>query len=191
MSAEWWQQVSKVHNVYASELSTSDKVVRLIWSVTYTFAFRPSPRIAFGWRRLLLRSFGARIGSGTKIYRTVEFFNPANAALGCNVIIGPNVDFYNVATITVEDGAIISQHAHLCSATHDYQSADFALIRKPIRIGSKAWVCAGAFVGPGITVNDGGVVAARAVVTSDVAAWTVVGGNPAKYIKSRNMEDAP
>ena len=59
------------------------------------------------------------------------------------------------------------------------------LTYSPILIGSQAWVAARAFVGPGVTVGEGAVVGACAVVTKDVEPWTVVAGNPAKFIKNR------
>jgi putative colanic acid biosynthesis acetyltransferase WcaF len=61
------------------------------------------------------------------------------------------------------------------------------LVTAPIRIGAGAWICAGAFVGPGVSIGDGSVVAARAVVVKDVEPWIVVGGNPAKFIKKREL----
>jgi putative colanic acid biosynthesis acetyltransferase WcaF len=61
------------------------------------------------------------------------------------------------------------------------------LVTAPIRVGEGAWVAACAFVGPGVTIGEGAVVGARAVVTKNVEAWTVVIGNPAKFIKKRMM----
>ena len=55
----------------------------------------------------------------------------------------------------------------------------------PLTIGDSAWVCADVFVAPGVTIGTGAVAAARAVVVKNVAPWTVVGGNPAKFIKNR------
>jgi putative colanic acid biosynthesis acetyltransferase WcaF len=61
------------------------------------------------------------------------------------------------------------------------------LLKPPIRIEDQAWICADAFVGPGVVVGEGAVVGARAVVTKDVAAWTVVAGNPARFVKKRAL----
>jgi putative colanic acid biosynthesis acetyltransferase WcaF len=134
---------------------------------------------------MLLRAFGAKVGRGVRVYNSVEFFHPANADLADNVIIGPNVDFYNVARITVEEQAVVSQHTHLCSATHEYCSPNFDLVPKPIIIHRQAWICAGAFVGPGVAIGEFAVVGARAVVNKDIPGWMVVAGNPAQVIKER------
>ena len=61
--------------------------------------------------------------------------------------------------------------------------------QKSLLLESKAWVAAEAFVGPGVTIGEGAVVGARAAVFKNVTPWTVVGGNPAKYIKDRVIKD--
>ena len=62
------------------------------------------------------------------------------------------------------------------------------LLKPPIGIGDQAWICADAFVGPGVVVGEGAVVGARAVVTKNVEPWTVVAGNPARFIKKRQLD---
>jgi maltose O-acetyltransferase len=57
----------------------------------------------------------------------------------------------------------------------------------PIEIGANAWVAAWSIVMPGVKVGEGAVVAAGAVVTKDIEDWTVVGGNPARFIKKRGL----
>ena len=60
------------------------------------------------------------------------------------------------------------------------------LMKPPIVIGDEVWVCADAFIGPAVTVADRAIVAAASVVVKDVSTGTIVGGNPAKYIKERS-----
>jgi putative colanic acid biosynthesis acetyltransferase WcaF len=81
----------------------------------------------------------------------------------------------------------ISQDSYLCTASHDISKIKKPLIFKPIFIGDSAWVAARAIVLPGVRVGDGAVIAAGAVVVKDVEPWTVVGGNPAKVIKKREL----
>jgi putative colanic acid biosynthesis acetyltransferase WcaF len=109
--------------------------------------------------------------------------------MGDHSCLGPHVDCYNVARIEIGEYATVSQYAYLCGATHDYMKLAMPLEPKPIHIRARAWVAAGAFVGPGITVEEGAVVGARACVFRDVPAWTVVGGNPARFIKQRTIQD--
>jgi putative colanic acid biosynthesis acetyltransferase WcaF len=61
------------------------------------------------------------------------------------------------------------------------------LLRPPIAIGPDAWICADAFVGPGITVGEGAIVGARAVAMNDVTPWSIVIGNPARQTKRREI----
>ena len=84
---------------------------------------------------------------------------------------------------------MISQDTTLCSASHDISDEMFQLVVKPIVIKDYAWVAAEAFVGMGVTIGEGAVVGARAAVFKDVEPWTVVGGNPAKYIKKRIIKE--
>lgn len=95
------------------------------------------------------------------------------------------VDCYDVAAIHVGAGATVSQGAFLCSASHDYNSKAFELLARPIHIGAQAWLAAQVFVGPGVSVGEGAVALARAVVVKDVPPWAVVAGNPAIIVKER------
>ena len=90
--------------------------------------------------------------------------------------------------ITIGANTIISQKAYLCASTHDFTKPDFPLICKPITIGDSVWVAAEAFIGPGVIIEDGGVIGARASVFKNVDSWTVVGGNPAQFIKKRVLK---
>jgi putative colanic acid biosynthesis acetyltransferase WcaF len=88
--------------------------------------------------------------------------------------------------IDIGDYAVISQGAHLCGGTHDYNSLNFQLVIKPIVIGARAWVCAEAFIHPGVVVPEGAVVGARAVVSKTlIKPWTVYAGNPAIQVGNR------
>jgi putative colanic acid biosynthesis acetyltransferase WcaF len=86
----------------------------------------------------------------------------------------------------LEEFAEVAQFVHLVTGTHDINSATFQLYTKPIRVCSHAWLAAGSFVGPGVTVHEGAVLGARGVAFRDLDAWTVYAGNPAKPIKQRH-----
>lgn len=113
---------------------------------------------------------------------------PWKLRVGDNSVIGWNVTCYNVGGISIGRNAIVSQNSHLCSAGHDHTSSTFAQTFGAITIGDYSWVCADAFVGPGVNIGEGAVVAARGVVVKDVEAWMIVGGNPAKTIKKREIK---
>lgn len=111
--------------------------------------------------------------------------------MGAHSALGDEVECYNVDRIVLEEGAIVSQQAFLCTASHDITDPARRLTTAPIRVKRSGWICAGAFVHPGVTVGEGAVVAARSVVVKDVAAWEVVAGNPARFLKARILEGRP
>ena len=164
-----------------------NKLARTVWGLVRPTAFRLSPRPLWGWRRWLLRAFGARVGRGAKVLPSAKIWLPANLTLGEYACLGEGVDCYCVAPITLGDHATVSQRAFLCAATHDPADPHMRLAAEPIAVGASAWVCAEAFVGPGVTVGEGAVVGARAVAVKDVEPWAVVVGNPAKFLRRREL----
>ena len=103
--------------------------------------------------------------------------------------LASNVDCYNVNVIKLESNVTVSQGAYLCTASHNIYSRNHELITEPITIESQAWIAADSFVGMGVTIGEGAVVGARAAVFKDVEPWTIVGGNPAKFIKKRVIKE--
>jgi putative colanic acid biosynthesis acetyltransferase WcaF len=165
-----------------------NKVGRVLWAIAWGALFRPSPRIFFGWRRLLLRIFGASLGRKTTISNSVRIWAPWNLRVGDFSSIGNYVDCYCVAPIAIGANCVVSQYTYLCAATHDYKTPRFELRTAPIFIEDGVWIAADVFIGPGVTIGKSAVVGARSSVFSDVAPWTVVAGNPACKIKQRQSE---
>ena len=140
------------------------------------------------WRCWLLRVFGAKIGAHCAVRNSCKIWQPWNLEVGDWVALSEDCDIYAVDKIKIGSRTTVSRGAFLCSASHDIASTTMELTHEPITIGSDAWVAGHAIVLPGVTIGDGAVVGAGAVVTHDVEAWTVVGGNPAKFIKRREWE---
>ena len=109
--------------------------------------------------------------------------------MGAYACLSEDVDCYTVDEIVIGDQATISQGVKLCCASHDIASKIMELTYRPIVINANAWVAGWAIILPGVTIGEGAVVAAGAVVTKDVEPWSVVGGNPAKFIKKRVLKD--
>jgi len=173
-------------NREASKYTSNEILRRLLWSFG-GLLFRFSPRPCFGWRRFILRCFGAKVGAHVNTYGSTRVYYPWNLSVGDWTAIGENALIYNLGPVAIGKKATISHGAHLCAGTHDYRDPRMPLLKPPIRIEDQAWICADAFVGPGIVVGEGAVVGARAVVMEDVTAWTVVAGNPARAIKKRQL----
>ena len=102
-------------------------------------------------------------------------------------IFGTRVQLYNLGGLEIGDHTVLSQDVYVCGGTHDYTDPTYPLVRKKNKIGSYVWVAAGAFIHPGVTIGDGAVIGARAVVTRDVEPWTVVSGHPAKVVRKREI----
>lgn len=161
---------------------------RLLWIILSTILFRPFPTKLFrSWNIFVLKMFGAKIGSKSVVYSSVRIQCPWNLSLGYNSCIGPHCVIENDDYIYIGDNAVVSQYSYLCTSSHNIYKQTHELIYSPIKIGDNAWVCAGSFLGKGITIGCGSVVAARSVVIKDVDNWTIVGGNPASFIKRRTI----
>ncbi len=177
--------LSKYHNA----LSRKTQMVRMAWSVVWGIFARPLPRsVGSGWKRFLLRLFGAKIAPTAIVYSSAKVYYPANLVMDDYACIASDVDCYNVAPIHIGANSTVSQGAYLCTAGHDITNPLNPLITAPIVIEDQAWVAAGAFISMGLTIGQGAVVGARSAVFKSVAPWAVVGGNPAKFIKERILE---
>ena len=161
------------------------RLVRALWAVIWTLGASWTPPPLHAWRAILLRAFGAKIAPNVRVYGSATIWYPANLSVGNNATIGPRVNCYSMAPITIGPNAVISQGAHLCAGTHDIDDPHFQLLAKPVVIGAHAWVAAEAFVGPGVEIGEGAVLGARAVTVKSLAPWTVHAGNPARYLRPR------
>ena len=166
--------------------SAANKMARMAWGVVWLLLYRPSPKPLHGWRRFLLRLFGARVGRSAVVHPSARIWAPWNLEIGEFGCLSPGVDCYSVDRIRIGRLATVSQYSFLCTAGHDIDSENMALTTAPITIEDHAWVAADAFVGPGVVVGEGAVVGARASVFKSVPPWTVVVGNPARAIRSRS-----
>lgn len=176
-------------NRAASKYTRRELVERVVWALLKPL-FRFSPRLCHGWRRGLLRLLGARVGRAVQLHPSVRIFLPRLLAIGDEAAVAEDVRLYNLGPLTIGAQATVSQGAHLCGGTHDDADPTLPLIRAPIVIGDAAWICADAFVGPGVTIGEGAIVAARAVCVRDVPAWQVVAGSPARYLRQRTLKTA-
>jgi putative colanic acid biosynthesis acetyltransferase WcaF len=168
--------------------SVKNRAYRVIWNISYLLLFRYTPKVFFGWRRFVLRCFGANIGKKAHVYPGVKIWAPYNLKIGQQSGIASGSVLYNQGEIFIGDKTVISQGVNICTGTHDYTKAGFPLLTSPIYIGNHVWIAADAFIHPGVTIADGCVVGARAVVINDMPEWMVCAGHPCKPIKPRSFE---
>ncbi|MER8423318.1 colanic acid biosynthesis acetyltransferase WcaF [Mesorhizobium sp. M1403] len=171
-------------NRAARKWSRRELAGRFFWDLSRPL-FAWSPRPFWGWRRAVLRLFGARIGREVHIYPTVRITIPWNLTIGDQSAVGDRAILYALGPISLGDRVTVSQGAHLCAGTHDYRDPTMPLEKRPIVIGSGAWICADAFIGPGVTVGASAIAGARSVVMKNVDEKTIVVGNPAKKVGLR------
>lgn len=174
---------------YRNRHTLSSKMARVIWNVVWLILFRPTPRgnLFRHWRILLLKMFGANVKWASNVLPSCRIWQPWKLTMGEYACLSENVDCYTVDDIKIGDQAIVSQGVKLCTASHDISSRTMELKTAPIIIGTNAWVAGWSVILPSVTIGEGAVVAAGAVVTKDVEPWTVVGGNPARVIKKREL----
>lgn len=103
--------------------------------------------------------------------------------------IGPKVLLDARCGLTIRRNAVIAYDAIVWTLNHDYNDVHFCGKGAPVEIGAYAWICSRSIILPGIKIGEGAVVASGAIVTKDVAPWTVVAGIPAKVISHREQKE--
>lgn len=163
----------------------SEYLRKFLWEWVECTMIRWSFRRAEGWRRFWLRLFGAKISDTCKIKPTTIIKHPWLLSMGEYSVLSEGVEVYNLGPVSIGDHTVVSQNVYLCAGSHDITKTNLPLTRPSITIGKGIWICAGAFINPGITIGDNSIVAAGAVVVKDVPPAVIVGGNPAQVIRPR------
>jgi putative colanic acid biosynthesis acetyltransferase WcaF len=160
-----------------------------VWWFVQVFFFRTSPQFAYGFRRWLLRCFGAQIGRNVVIRPSATITYPWKVKIGDFAWIGDDVVLYSLGEIEIGAHAVVSQSSYLCAGDHDYTDVEFAIRGRKITIGGQAWVAADVFIAPGVNIGEGAVIGARSSVFQDMPAGMVCMGYPAKPLKPRKTEE--
>lgn len=160
-----------------------------LWILVRTVVFERLPGRWYALRRALLRAFGAKIGRGVVIKPGVRIVFPWKLTVGDSCWIGEESWLLNFAEIVLEDHVALAQRVFLTTGNHDYHSPTFDLVVKPIRVCRGAWLTAGTFVGPGVTVGEHAVLGLGSVATKDLEPYGVYRGNPAQKVTVRRIRD--
>jgi putative colanic acid biosynthesis acetyltransferase WcaF len=156
-----------------------------LWLVVQAILFHSSPQVFFGWRRFLLRLFGAQIGKGVLIRPSASVTYPWKVTIGDYSWIGDDVVLYSLGEINIGCHTVISQRSYLCGAYHDYTRPTFDMVAGPITIGDQVWIAADVFIAPNVKVGAGCLVGARSTVFNNLPAGMVCYGSPAIPVRSR------
>jgi maltose O-acetyltransferase len=125
------------------------------------------------------------IGQDSSIHRRCRVYKPTRVRIGQNTVINYGVLLDGRGGLDIGDVVSISEGTGILTASHKVDSPDFAYVCSGVTIGDYAFIGSYARILPGVTIGEGAVVGAGAVVTRDVAPYTVVGGVPARYIRDR------
>lgn len=159
-----------------------------LWWLVQASLFRWSPQFAYGWRRALLRAFGARIGRGVLVRPTVTVTYPWHVSVGDHSWIGDDVVVYSLGEIAIGHHAVVSQRTYLCAGDHDPMQIDFPIRARAVHIADEAWLGTDVFVAPGVHVGRGAVVGARSSVFRDLPEGMVCLGSPCRPVRPRGPE---
>ena len=171
------------------KISLFNKFIRVLWVLVYNLLFKFSPLFFHSYRCFILKIFGAKIGSRVEIYQSVKIYLPSNLVVKSGTCIGPGVNIYNQGPILFGRNITVSQFAHLCASTHKYNSKppELPLVISKIIVEDDCWICADAFIGPGVTLNVASIVGARSVLFKNTVQRGIYAVNPAKLIKKRKI----
>jgi putative colanic acid biosynthesis acetyltransferase WcaF len=170
--------------------SVGDYARRFLWLFVQATLYRASPGRAHAWRRWLLRLFGAKMGIAAAVHGRTHIMHPWLLEMGNWSTLAGGVTVYNLGPVKIGNHTLVSQDVYLCAGSHDYRNPTLPLIKPPITIGHGVWICAGAFVLPGVSIGDNSVIGARSVVGRDIPPGVVAAGNPCQVIKPRDKSAA-
>jgi len=158
--------------------------VELLWIVISTL-FVKSILPGSLHRKVLLRLFGAKIGPGVIIKPCVNIKFPWRLTVGAHAWIGENAWIDNLDEVFIGANACISQSAYLCTGNHDWSAQNFDLLTGAITVEDGGWVAARAVIGPGVTVGRNAIVSIGAVATEDVPSGRILAASSVLLDKPR------
>jgi len=140
-------------------------------------------------RNLYLRTAGVKIGRHSFVHMGVRFFYPAGVKIGQGSIIGDHAFLDGRAPLKIGNHVDIASYVLIYNSEHDINSEGFDPIYGEVEVGDFVFIGPRAIILPGVKIGRGAIVAAGAVVTSDVADFEIVGGVPAKIIGERKIKN--
>lgn len=149
---------------------------------------KTSPKPLSGWRNMLYRLFGAKIGKGVIIDPKAKLLYPWNIEIGDHCWIGYNCDLYSVDKIKLGNNVALAHNIFLATAAHNVQDVAFPTVSAPIVIEDEVWISSNVFIQQGVTIHKGAVLAACSLVTKDIPEGMIAMGHPAKPAKQRIQE---
>ena len=161
--------------------------IRMFWYLLNSIFLNSSLPYPLSVKVLLLKTFGAKIGSNVVIKPNVNIKYPWFLELGDNVWIGEEVWIDNLAEVKIGSNSCLSQGAYLLTGNHNYKKESFDLIVKPIIIEEGVWIGAKTIVCPGVVCKSHSILTVGSVATKDLDSYSIYQGNPAIFKKKREI----
>lgn len=172
--------VHKQASAYDSPWALSDRIKLLVWDYCWLILCSWTPKPANPWRLFWLKVFGAQLTGRPFVHQRARIQIPWNLIMHDRACLGDRANAYSLGKIEIREHATVAQEVYICTGTHAFDQPAKNLITAPITINAHAFVGARAFLMPGVTIGEHAIVGACSVVTKNVAAHTIVKGNPAR-----------
>jgi putative colanic acid biosynthesis acetyltransferase WcaF len=156
-----------------------------LWWMVHSTAFRYSPQFAYGFRRFLLRLFGAQVGHKVLVRASAKITYPWKVRIGDYSWVGDEVVLYSLARIDIGAHAVVSQRSYVCAGDHDACLPEFPIRGRPVVIEDGAWIATDVFIAPGVTIHNNAVIGARSSVFKDMPPDMICHGTPCRPIRPR------
>ena len=161
------------------------KITVQLWWIVQGTLFALSPQFFYGWRRFLLRSFGAKIGKGVLLRSTVKVTYPWNIEIGDYSWIGEDNVLYSLGKIKIGSNVALAHKVYINTGGHEYDKISFDIFCEPVFIEDECWLTNDVYVAPGVTIGKGSIIAARSSVLKSMPGGKICVGTPAIAIKDR------
>lgn len=142
------------------------------------------------YRVALVKIFGGKIDWSSSLSASATIIDPWNLTMGAYSSLGDLSYVLCHDKVVIGSKSCIGRGVYLLTGSHNIYSNHFEMTTAPIEIGDCVWIATNSTIFKGIKISEGSVVGAESLVLKDVEPWTVVGGNPAKFIKKRIIENA-
>jgi putative colanic acid biosynthesis acetyltransferase WcaF len=173
---------------YDSPWSLPQRIKMLLWEYVWMLFCSWTPKPFNFWRIFVLKSFGAKLYGKPFVHQRARIQIPWNLIMHDRACLGDRSNAYTLGCIEIFENTTVGQEVYLSTGTHAFEKTAMNLITKKITIEKNVFIGARAFVMPGITIGENAIVGACSVVTKNVKPYFVVVGNPAKFIKNRELK---
>ena len=182
------KQKHSQNSPYDSPWSVSQRIKMIVWEYVWLLFCNWTPKPANSWRLFWLKLFGCKIYGKPFVHQRARIQIPWNLILHDHACLGDRANAYTLGVIEIFEHATVGQEVYLCTGTHAFNEPAMNLITSKIIIQRNVFIGVRAIIMPGIIVGENAIIGAGSLVTKNVEKNTIVGGNPAKLIKSRSFE---